>query len=1384
MAPHPAGDGPPPPSTASGGTSDHALPRSTIKFDMRQPGPPSNGRTSRPIGISSIMNHLQSKPKPTTKKSPLPLPAKGLEALAAPKPAPPPPTIEEPAASTSSPHVSSLSILGRASNKETTVGQEDPGSNGKESEGKDETSNSQGIAIVGTSTLSTSAAPPPPTLPPTPTETSATTTAETAPVKPDQVQDEAPVFRRRSGPHRTQRLSAGSTTSATAATTDEPKEPTAEERMIVEALKAEVVTGPSQPPSLLVPNPAPSSSSTIPSIQFPSSSTTTGSLPLPPQPSLRTTSASPPKPRYASLSPPRQGMRIDQDESLGYGLGNGGNGGGLPCDEREASREEGETSESESRGYRDRESDRESDRNAKTWRHDGYEDDRRNRGGQSDRSRRGGDDRWRDEDIRRGPYGYDDRYASTSHRRDDDRFAQYPAHSRDPYHGNANTNNNGDRDRFGHSRRSRSPRRQTHDQRSHHRHHQPTRNDPVVSPAPWTRDDPGPDEPRSKRQKRTHTPPSLRTSERERKPNRQRSRSRTPMSEDDDRSRSVSRSPGLVKQSVLSPRSRTKMERDLREGRVHGYGSQREKEDSRFSARNAEVKKEVMKTPPRTAALGGQLNPSLPRKPEAPLGTPGGSQRRPDSRLSRTPDVARPSPRGSDSASLPNEIAPPPRGVGTGEYRSRMQPSTLDDRDRLHPYSRPTPPAHSQALPHSPSDGSEPLVPRPAYGSASSRISFPEPDSARLTTATYAPPPPPPPPAPFQPPENEPEIRPIPPPAPYHAGNRPTDPPETHSDSPFGTSPTKGQTTPIETADTPLFGPDGNFCGVRTRAGGKTDFWVEARTDSPLTTAPSTPGPGEDGSEEEHGFFGASHISEYTLQQKLGEGTFGVVYKGVRGKEGAVVTSEERENEEENWKRGLRVRKGDVVALKQIIFHNEGDGLPITSVREIRILKQLDHPNVVPVVDMALDPGDPTKFEVGRTFMVFPYMDHDLAGLLENPQVKLDIGEIKQYGKQLLEGTAYLHRNGILHRDMKAANLLINNKGVLMIADFGLARSMDSPEAEKDYTSCVVTRWYRPPELLLGERRYHYPVDMWGVGCILLEMFKRAPVFMGNSDLHQAQLIFAACGPPTDGSMPGWQLLPGVEGIDKNQQQWANGFRTIRADAAHYDTEVFGDLLDKILVLDPRRRLTAAQALDHEWFWVEPFPTEPSRMREFMSSHEYDRRKLKENQQAAFGQALPPQPMVQPRPQPMPPMGYNPNGMAQPHPPPSHGMGYPPVGAYNAPPPAYNASQGMGMGMGIGPSFAGRGPGGGNQLPPHQGYGQGAPNGYVAARQPPSTLQQNQGYGAPPPGLDYGVGGRQIQHPQLQGPSWANTTNRLAPSTLPGPPPGKVNLMDRLKNKR
>ncbi|KAK5442597.1 serine/threonine protein kinase, CMGC, CDC2/CDK subfamily [Exophiala xenobiotica] len=341
-------------------------------------------------------------------------------------------------------------------------------------------------------------------------------------------------------------------------------------------------------------------------------------------------------------------------------------------------------------------------------------------------------------------------------------------------------------------------------------------------------------------------------------------------------------------------------------------------------------------------------------------------------------------------------------------------------------------------------------------------------------------------------------------------------------------------------------------------------------------------------------FHGCSRITEYDYMGKLGEGTFGEVSKA-RSK-----------------------KTGQLVALKKILMHNEKDGFPITALREIKLLKQLDHVNILKLEEMAVErPKNASKKP--SMFMVTPYMDHDLSGLLENPEVNFTEAQIKCYMKQLLEGCTYLHENKILHRDMKAANLLINNRGILQIADFGLARPYhDDPpraghgggEATREYTTLVVTRWYRPPELLLQLRKYTTAIDLWGVGCVFGEMFKRKPILAGNTDLNQAQIIFDLVGSPTDSTMPGWRELPGCEGVTEFEHRQPTLSRVFR------ELSPLGlSLLGEFLKLDWHKRINAMDALKHPYFHTDPLPARPGDLPTFEDSHELDRKKFRDQKQ-------------------------------------------------------------------------------------------------------------------------------------------------------------------------
>ena len=349
-------------------------------------------------------------------------------------------------------------------------------------------------------------------------------------------------------------------------------------------------------------------------------------------------------------------------------------------------------------------------------------------------------------------------------------------------------------------------------------------------------------------------------------------------------------------------------------------------------------------------------------------------------------------------------------------------------------------------------------------------------------------------------------------------------------------------------------------------------------------------------------FQGCSKISAYVVLSKLGEGTFGEVHKA------------------------RYVYDNHLVALKKILMHNVKDGFPITALREVKLLKMLSHPNILALEEMAVERRNDGK-KKAFMYMVTPYMDHDLSGLLENPSVRMSEPQIKCYMLQLLEGVRYLHAQKILHRDMKAANLLINNRGILQIADFGLARPYDEdpPQrgqgggvAQRDYTTLVVTRWYRPPEVLLQLRKYTTAIDMWGVGCVFGEMFKRRPILAGKSDLNQLQKIFDLVGSPTEQNMPGWSELPGFKKEGVTSYGLAKGRLA----------QEFGDqsslmisLLTQLLTLDWRKRINAIDALEHPYFTSKPLPSNPEDLPQFEESHELDRRKFRDQQAA-----LPPAP--------------------------------------------------------------------------------------------------------------------------------------------------------------
>ncbi|CAJ2664231.1 unnamed protein product [Trifolium pratense] len=303
-------------------------------------------------------------------------------------------------------------------------------------------------------------------------------------------------------------------------------------------------------------------------------------------------------------------------------------------------------------------------------------------------------------------------------------------------------------------------------------------------------------------------------------------------------------------------------------------------------------------------------------------------------------------------------------------------------------------------------------------------------------------------------------------------------------------------------------------------------------------------------------------VSEFEMIKKINEGTYGVVYKAKDKK------------------------TGEIVALKKVKMEMERDGFPMTALREMNILLSLDHPSIVDVKEVVVDDND---YDDG-TYMVMEHMQYDLKQLMEAKTQPFSMGEIKSFMKQLLEGVKYLHDNWILHRDLKTSNILLNKDGHLKICDFGMSRQYGSPL--KQYTSLVVTLWYRAPELLLGAKKYSKAIDMWSVGCIMAELLSKEPLFKGKTEIEQIDKIFRTLGTPDEKIWPGLSKLPGSKANFVKQR--CSMLRMKFPAASFIGMPVLSesgfDLLYKLLAYDPEKRISAEAALQHDWFREGPLP--------------------------------------------------------------------------------------------------------------------------------------------------------------------------------------------------
>ncbi|GAV01160.1 hypothetical protein RvY_11912 [Ramazzottius varieornatus] len=294
----------------------------------------------------------------------------------------------------------------------------------------------------------------------------------------------------------------------------------------------------------------------------------------------------------------------------------------------------------------------------------------------------------------------------------------------------------------------------------------------------------------------------------------------------------------------------------------------------------------------------------------------------------------------------------------------------------------------------------------------------------------------------------------------------------------------------------------------------------------------------------------SSRMANYSRIEKIGEGTYGVVYKG-RDK-----------------------ATGNLVALKKVRL-TEDQGIPATTLREVCTLKELKHKRVVNLLE--------TLMEIGKLYLVFEYIDFDMRRYMDTLKDEECVPRhlTKSFMYQIFDGLNFCHARRVIHRDLKPQNILVAKNGQVKIADFGLARAFSVPM--RAVTHEIVTLWYRSPEVLLGtcDSAYGLGVDIWSMGCIFAELWTLNPLFEGDSEIDQCFKIFSILSTPNEEVWPGVSHLPNWHTFFPH---WATYTLSEHVDNMETTDPQAFDLLKRCFFYNPADRIFAIEAMAHPYF--------------------------------------------------------------------------------------------------------------------------------------------------------------------------------------------------------